>query len=137
MTKKMLVDLGRCVGCWTCSMACKVCNELPDDEFRITVRTHGSGAGIDRPQGVYPDLKMSWQPVYKPSCSWCVERQAEGLGPMCAYECPTEALAHGDDADPNSDFSVALKRVQDRHYHIFEIPEYEGTRKNVVYAARM
>ncbi|HAM16098.1 MAG TPA: (4Fe-4S)-binding protein, partial [Eggerthellaceae bacterium] len=43
MARKMLVDLNRCVGCWTCSMACKMGNHLADDEYRITVRTNGSG----------------------------------------------------------------------------------------------
>lgn len=47
MAKKMIVDLQRCVGCWSRSMACKVGNALPDDDFRIIVRTNGSGAGID------------------------------------------------------------------------------------------
>lgn len=136
MTKKMLVDLERCVGCWTCAMACKVCNGLEDDEYRIVVRTNGSGAGIDRPQGVYPSLRMTWQPVYQKGCTWCAERQAEGLGPMCAVDCPTKALAYGDDADPDSDFSRELERVRARHYHTFELPAYEGSRKNVVYATK-
>lgn len=136
MTKKMLVDLERCIGCWTCSMACKMCHDLPDDEFRITVRTHGSGAGIDRPQGVYPNLRMTWQPIYAPSCNWCAERQAEGDEPMCVTDCPTRALAYGDDGDPESAFSRELARCTECHYHVFELPAFEGSRRNVVYATR-
>ena len=49
MAKKMFVDIERCIGCWTCAMACKMCHDLADDEYRVTVRTNGSGAGIDRP----------------------------------------------------------------------------------------
>mgnify|MGYP000822662312 FL=1 len=64
MAHKMLVDIDRCIGCWTCAMGCKVGNHLEDDEYRVEVETHGSGAGIDRPEGVYPDLHMWWQPVY-------------------------------------------------------------------------
>lgn len=136
MTKKMLVDLTRCIGCWTCAMGCKMCHNLPDDEFRITVRTHGSGAGIDRPQGVYPNLRMTWQPIYTTSCNWCVERQAEDDGPMCVDVCPTKALAYGEADDPDSAFSHELARCAGRHYHVFELPAFEGSRKNVVYAVR-
>ena len=58
MAYKMLVDLERCIGCWTCAMGCKVGNHLADDEYRVEVKTHGSGAGIDRPAGVYPELHL-------------------------------------------------------------------------------
>lgn len=134
MALKMMVDLGRCIGCWTCSMACKVVNELDDDEYRVTVRTNGSGAGIDRPQGVYPELRMNWQPVYRKSCTFCAQRLKEGKLPMCVQDCPTDALAFGDDADPESGYSQALGRVTGRHYHVFELPAYEDSRGNVVYA---
>lgn len=136
MAKKMLVNLERCIGCWTCAMACKMCHDLPDDDYRVIVRTNGSGAGIDRPQGVYPNLRMSWQPIYQPSCTWCAERQAEGLGPMCAYECPTEALAYGDEDDPESSYSQALAFCKEKHYHTFELPDYERSRDGVLYATR-
>ncbi len=53
MAKKMFVDIERCIGCWTCAMACKMCHDLADDEYRVTVRTNGSGAGIDRPEGPF------------------------------------------------------------------------------------
>ena len=136
MAKKMLVNLERCIGCWTCAMACKMCHDLPDDDYRVIVRTNGSGAGIDRPQGVYPNLRMSWQPIYQPSCTWCAERQAEGLAPMCAYGCPTEALAYGDENDPESPYSQALAFCREKHYHTFELPDYERSRDGVVHGTR-
>ncbi|MBQ3302454.1 MAG: hypothetical protein IJH04_09995 [Eggerthellaceae bacterium] len=136
MTKKMLVDLGRCVGCWTCAMSCKMGNHLADDEYRVTVRTNGSGVGIDRPAGVYPDLHMNWMPIYKKACTFCPDRLAEGEDPLCAHNCPTFALAFGDDADPESDFCKALARVQSKHYHVFELPPFEEARANIVYATK-
>ncbi|MGI6218104.1 MAG: 4Fe-4S dicluster domain-containing protein [Coriobacteriales bacterium] len=136
MANKIIVDLERCVGCWTCSMACKVGNHLDDDDFRIVVRTHGSGAGIDRPQGVYPNLRMSWQPVYSTSCDLCAKRMLDGQPQFCVMDCPTKAIAFGDDEDPESGYSQALQRVKDKHYHIFEMPAFECTRKNVTYATR-
>ena len=136
MAKKMLVDLQRCIGCWTCAMACKVGNCLEDDEYRVTVRTNGSGAGIDRPQGTYPNLRMSWQPIYQKSCTFCAERLGEGKPQYCVMDCPTHALAFGDDADPESEFCKALARVKDKHYHVFELPPFEDSRANVVYATK-
>lgn len=136
MAKKMLVDLERCIGCWTCAMACKVCHDLPDDDYRVTVETKGSGAGIDRPAGVYPSLRMSWQPLYLKSCTWCAERQAEGLGPICAYDCPTEALAYGDEADPASPYSQARARCEAKGCTFSELPAGNDTKQGVVYAAK-
>lgn len=133
MAYKMLVDLDRCVGCWTCAMGCKVGNHLADDEFRIEVETHGSGKGIDRPEGVYPNLHMWWQPIYKKSCTWCTERVATGEPQFCVMDCPTFALAWGDDADPESGYSQALKRVQERGAMLSEL-EGDDTRSGVVYA---
>ncbi|MBR2804845.1 MAG: hypothetical protein IKE20_06870 [Eggerthellaceae bacterium] len=136
MAKKMLIDLQRCVGCWTCAMACKVGNGLEDDDYRIIVRTNGSGAGIDRPQGIYPSLKMSWQPIYQKSCTFCAQNVAEGDPQYCVQDCPTNALAWGDDEDPEGAYCQAVQRCLDLHYHLFEIPAREGTRANVTYAVR-
>ncbi len=136
MAKKTLVDLQRCVGCWTCSMACKVGNDLPDDEYRVIVRTNGSGAGIDRPQGMYPNLRMNWMPIFQKSCTQCAPNLAEGYPQYCVMDCPTKALAYGDEADPASDYCREVQRCLDKHYHLFELPVREGTRANVTYAVR-
>lgn len=136
MTKKMLINLERCIGCWTCSMACKVGNHLADDEFRIVVRTNGSGAGNDRPAGVYPDLHMGWTPVYKQTCTFCPDRLKEGDMPFCASCCPTKALSFGDEDDAESTFAKELARCKGAHYHVFELPAYEDARANVVYTTK-
>ena len=131
MAKKMLIDLQRCVGCWTCAMACKVGHGLDDEDYRVIVRTNGSGAGIDRPQGVYPELRMNWQPIFQKSCTFCAENVAD-----CVMDCPTQALAWGDADDPESPYCQEVKRCLDKHYHLFELPAREGTHANVTYAVR-
>jgi Fe-S-cluster-containing dehydrogenase component len=116
-------------------MACKMGNALDDDDYRITVRTLGSGAGIDRPAGTYPDLTMGWMPVYNTSCVFCAERVAADEEPYCIHDCPTEALAFGDDK-PGSAYTEALERVRKSGAHIFEMPAWEATRKNITYARK-
>ena len=39
MAKNILVNVNRCVGCWTCSLSCKQAYGLADDEYRVFVRT--------------------------------------------------------------------------------------------------
>lgn len=136
MARKMLIDLDRCIGCWTCAMACKVGNHLDDDDYRITVETHGSGRGIDRPAGVYPDLHMSWQPIYHSSCTFCPERVSAGEAPFCANCCPTKALAFGDENDSESTFCQELSRVKSNGYRIFDNADSPDARANVIYATR-
>lgn len=135
MAYKMLVDLDRCIGCWTCSMACKVGNHLDDDVYRLEIETHGSGKGIDRPSGVYPELKMSWQPIYLPSCDFCAHRVADGEKPFCVNCCPTEALAFGNEADDESAYCEDLSRVTERGAKVWGLDSAgSATRANVEYA---
>ncbi|MDR1185728.1 MAG: hypothetical protein LBK67_13185 [Coriobacteriales bacterium] len=136
MKARILIDLERCVGCWTCSMACKMGNDLADDEYRLFVRTLGSGSGIDRPAGVYPDLRMGWLPVYQKSCVLCAPRVAQGEMPYCVYDCPTGALHFGDEADAGSDYCAETKRLKEKGYRLFELPGWEGSKSGVTYASR-
>lgn len=136
MTTKIMIDLERCIGCWTCAMACKMGWELEDDDYRVIVRTHGSGAGIDRPLGVYPNLRMGWQPVFQKSCTFCGPRVADEYEPYCSYNCPTQAIAFGNSDDAESDYSISEQRCKDLKYHLFEMGSYEDKHANITYATR-
>ena len=76
----LVIDLERCIGCGTCTVACKLENN-PTDAPWIWVETLGGGQK-DTPTGQYPDLKMEFIPHL---CMHCAH-------PPCVEVCPTGAL---------------------------------------------
>ena len=126
----ILANLQRCTGCWTCTMACMVGNNLEDGDFRVTVRTLGSGEGIDRPSGTWPDLRMSWMPIWSGKCTKCAPRVAEGREPYCTYNCPNGALTFG------ADVPAKIEELREKGFRIFELPEWEYSKNGIVYASK-
>ena len=76
----LVIDLERCTGCQTCTVACKMETSL-EVGSGIRVETVG-GPGRDTPEGTYPDLCMHYFPIL---CMHCDE-------PPCVASCPTEAI---------------------------------------------
>ena len=77
----MVIDTFRCVGCHSCSVACKSMNNLPVGIWWNRVMTKG-GKFMDCPEGEYPSsLKMMFIPV---SCQHCEN-------PACVKVCPVGA----------------------------------------------
>ncbi|QOS69013.1 4Fe-4S dicluster domain-containing protein [Eggerthella guodeyinii] len=76
----MVIDKRACVGCHTCTVACKVENNLPDDAWWNRVLTDG-GESLDTPKGTYPNLVMSSITV---ACQHCDN-------PACVKVCPVGA----------------------------------------------
>ncbi|WP_165172031.1 hypothetical protein [Adlercreutzia sp. ZJ242] len=132
MSKTILVNVDRCLGCWTCSLACKVAYDLPVDEHRLYVRTIGGG-GVDVPAGQWPNLSMKWMPVYKTSCIDCRGCSSTDDMPYCVYNCTTEALTYGDLDDPASPAAREMTRLKNMGYHAYELSAWEGTKPGVVY----
>ena len=81
----LVIDLERCIGCHTCTIACKMEHGIEEGSW-MEVRTVG-GAGMDTAGGEFPNLTMYYEP--KP-CMHCDE-------PPCIDACPPGALYKRDD----------------------------------------
>ena len=71
----MVIDLGRCVGCDTCSIACKAQNATPRGVLWSRV--------VKYETGIYPNSKLKFLPI---QCMHCAE-------PECERVCPTGAIS--------------------------------------------
>lgn len=81
------IDLRSCMGCHTCTVACKQANNLPVGITWNDVRTDG-GEAKDSARGTYPnDLHMVHYPV---NCQQCDN-------PACVEVCPTGASIKRED----------------------------------------
>ncbi len=76
----MVIDLGRCTGCWACAVACREANGVGPGIWWTEVMT-GEGDPQDVPTGCYPDLDLTYYPV---ACQHCQD-------PPCVKVCPTGA----------------------------------------------
>ena len=74
------VDTRRCIGCHTCSVACRIENNLPKGIWWNNALTDG-GENMDTPSGVFPNVKMSYVTV---ACQHCEN-------PACVKVCPVGA----------------------------------------------
>ena len=74
------LDEQRCIGCHTCSVACRVENNLPQGTWWNRALTDG-GEDMDTPAGIFPDVKMSYLTV---ACQHCEN-------PACVKVCPVGA----------------------------------------------
>ncbi len=70
-TYAMAIDLGACVGCAACSIACKVENEVPVGVNRLWIRS--------TEEGIFPNLSVEYRPE---QCLHCDK-------PPCVPVCPT------------------------------------------------
>jgi len=69
----MVIDLRKCVGCHSCSVACKSENDVPPSVFRSWVKV------IEK--GKYPNVSKSFLPCLCNNCE----------NPICVRNCPVGA----------------------------------------------
>lgn len=87
MTKQLgiLVDLRRCIGCETCTIACRMENDTPIGTNFTKVYSIGNTGMEDVykavPYGKFPDLKQYTMPVFCNHCKnpMCKDNLPEGL----------------------------------------------------------
>ena len=76
----MAIDLNRCIGCHTCSVACKMANNLPQNVWWNRVATT-DGYSIDSTLTEWPQGKLEFMPI---GCQHCEN-------PACVKVCPVGA----------------------------------------------
>jgi len=86
----MVADLRRCVGCQTCTAACRHANATPPGVQWRRV--------LDMEVGEYPDVKRVFLPV---GCQHCDE-------PPCRDVCPTTATRKRDDGIVTVDYDMCI-----------------------------
>ncbi|WP_417143073.1 4Fe-4S dicluster domain-containing protein [Raoultibacter massiliensis] len=74
------LDIRRCIGCHTCSVACRIENNLPKGNWWNRALTDG-GEDMDTPEGAFPDVSMEYLTV---ACQHCEN-------PACVKVCPVGA----------------------------------------------
>ena len=86
----MVIDLNRCVGCQTCTIACKQANDtLPGVQWRRV---------IDIEQGKFPDVERLFMVT---GCQHCAE-------PPCVPVCPTGATRQREDGLVTMDYDICI-----------------------------
>lgn len=86
----MVIDLNRCVGCQTCTIACKHANDtLPGVQWRRV---------IDVEQGQFPNVQRQFMVV---GCQHCAE-------PPCVPVCPTGATKQRADGLVTQDYDICI-----------------------------
>lgn len=76
----LVIDTVRCIGCHTCSVGCRIENNLPQGNWWSRVLTEG-GSEMDTPAGIFPDTNMDFVTL---SCQHCDN-------PACVKVCPVGA----------------------------------------------
>ncbi len=93
----MVIDLDRCVGCWTCAVACKSNNNVGEGLWWNRILTVGS-SGMDVPVGEYPNLSLTYQPI---NCFHCDN-------PPCVKVCPVGATFQREDGIVMMDYDRCI-----------------------------
>jgi phenylacetyl-CoA:acceptor oxidoreductase subunit 1 len=86
----MVADLRRCVGCQTCTAACKQANATPPGVQWRRV--------LDMEYGTYPDVQRVFVPV---GCQHCAD-------PPCESVCPTTATKKRPDGIVTIDYDICI-----------------------------
>ncbi len=93
----MVVDLARCGGCQTCTVQCKLENNVPMGLAWNRVLTVG-GSQIDTPTGKFPTLSMEHLPL---ACQHCEN-------PPCVKVCPVGATYKRPDGIVLVDYDMCI-----------------------------
>ena len=87
----MVIDKRRCIGCHSCTVACRTWNQLPIDIVYNPVLSEGT-------RGKFPKVHRTWTPML---CQHCAK-------PACVPACPTGASIQDEDGTVWVDYKKCM-----------------------------
>jgi tetrathionate reductase subunit B len=79
----MVIDIRRCVGCYSCQVSCKMENSVPMEAYRARVEA------VDR--GKYPDAERIFLPTLCNHCAGDIGTEGQKIDvPPCVEKCPEQ-----------------------------------------------
>ncbi len=90
MRHGMVIDLKRCIGCYSCVVVCKAENVTPPGVFWSRV--------LQKEEGQYPTTRLTFFPVL---CNHCQE-------PRCRDICPTGATVKEEDGRVSINYDICI-----------------------------
>ena len=99
----MLIDLGKCVGCGTCAIACKTENNTRHEDL-VNGRKYNWADFHVAVTEAFPDTKFQATPVL---CNHCGERTIND--PPCVQICPVAPDADGNKAIWKTDTGITMR----------------------------
>lgn len=89
----MAIDTKRCIGCHTCSVRCKLENNVPKGVWWNQTKTVG-GEAMDTGSGSFPHTELSYRTI---QCMHCENPACEKVCPVGAtYRDPETGIVHQD-----------------------------------------
>ena len=77
----MVIDTEHCVGCQTCTISCKISNEVPGSAHWNHLESL-DGDVLYQATGAFPRTRLAFRPML---CNHCED-------PACVKHCPTHAM---------------------------------------------
>ena len=131
--KGFVIDIFRCIGCDTCSIACKMENSVPVGQNRLKILNPQQSTVFDKPVGKFPDLTMEWWPVMCQHCenspcvddcpTYAIHRRADGMVEIdaqmcvgcqnCGEACPYDAISFDEEVGTADKCNMCDHRVEE------------------------
>ena len=85
----LLIDYEFCTGCHSCEMACKVRQDMNEEQYGIKISQIG-------PFNIEGDRFMyRYYPIPTDMCDGCADLVAKGKRPTCVHHCQSQVMIYG------------------------------------------